>query len=429
MIDAFRRTQRGLRLRPFFCIVLAALCTAACQSAVAGEGVPQLVVPPLAEPTPLAVGTLGPVPAAAGKWWQLACATDELQTVPAQLGLLPGGDGLPNDALAGVFAVVPGSEGNRPCCFVLRQSEAAEAADGEWMSVRSIDDKSLGIWEGEQPVLVYNFGLVTAEQVPENDARRTRSCYIHPLYGLDGEVLTDDFPRDHYHHHGVFWTWPHVQIAGEEYDLWADRGIRQRFVGWLAPQGGPVAAVIGVENGWFVGERKVMIERVWIRAYRRSGDARAVDIDLVFIPVDETVTLWGAPGKSYGGLTVRFAPPSPKEAVITVPGEVTTEDLYDTPLPWADFSSRFSSAESLSGAAVFVPPDHPDFPPTWLTRHYGPLCIGWPGVRPKTFPAGEPFRLSYRIWVHRGQGEVNRVGQAYEAYQAARKARFQSAAD
>jgi len=29
---------------------------------------------------------------------------------------------------------------------------------------------------------------------------------------------------------------------------------------------------------------------------------------------------------------------------------------------------------------TYIHPSHPDFPPTWLTRHYGCLCVGWPGV-------------------------------------------------
>jgi sugar/nucleoside kinase (ribokinase family) len=36
--------------------------------------------------------------------------------------------------------------------------------------------------------------MVLPEGVPED---RRRSCYIHPIYGLDGQVLTDDFPKDH----------------------------------------------------------------------------------------------------------------------------------------------------------------------------------------------------------------------------------------
>ena len=62
-------------------------------------------------------------------------------------------------------------------------------------------------------MLVYNHGVITDEKVPAKDARRSRACYIHPLWGLNGEVLTDDFPKDHYHHHGVFWAWPHVEIG------------------------------------------------------------------------------------------------------------------------------------------------------------------------------------------------------------------------
>jgi hypothetical protein len=240
------------------------------------------------------------------------------------------------------------------------------------------------------------------------------------VWGLSGEVLTADFPKDHFHHHGVFWTWPHVGVGGKEYDLWLDRGIKQRFVRWLHRQIGPVAAVLAVENGWFVGDQKVMIERVWLRVYRVADDAQAVDLEILWVPVGPPVTLWGAGGKSYGGLTVRFADGKQK-SVITVPEGVTEDDLKETRLPWADFSNHFEHAPGLSGAAIFVHPEHPDYPPTWLTRHYGPLCIGWPGVKPKTFPAGRPFGLSYRIWIHKTAASVGQIREAYEAYVAAMK--------
>jgi hypothetical protein len=32
----------------------------------------------------------------------------------------------------------------------------------------------------------------------------SRSNYIHPLYDNDGEIITEDFPEDHLHHHGIF---------------------------------------------------------------------------------------------------------------------------------------------------------------------------------------------------------------------------------
>jgi hypothetical protein len=221
----------------------------------------------------------------------------------------------------------------------------------------------------------------------------------------------------------VFWTWPHVVIDGKEYDLWIDRGIRQKFVRWLGREAGPADASLGVENGWFVGDEQVMTEKVVLHVYPADEGNRAIDLELTFTPTDKPVTLWGAPGKSYGGLTVRLAPSSREATTITVPSGRTTADLPDTRLAWADFTSVMLGAEKPSGAAIFVPPDHPDYPPTWLTRHYGPLCIGWPGVKAKTFQPGESFRLSYRLWIHRGLPEHSDIQRTYDAYAAGLKAR------
>jgi len=388
----------------------------------AGESAPALLVS--ASPTTLHVAT--PLPPNAGLdtpgAWQLVEADDPQNVVPAEL--VPGvtAEGLADDRSKRVVCAIPpreGAAGERR--FTLEPAEGEPA--GARFRLEQVDDKSLGMWEGDSPVLVYNHGVITAENVPETDPRRSRACYVHPVYGLSGEVLTDDFPRDHYHHHGIFWTWPHVKIEGREYDLWADRGIKQRFVCWLCREAGPVAAVIGVENGWFVGDEKVMIERVWLRAYKPAGDTRSLDLELTWIPVNKPITLWGAGGKSYGGLTVRFAPPSGQDpsTVITVPSGPTSADLPDTPLAWADFTSKFGDHPGPSGAAVFVDPAHPDYPPTWLTRHYGPLCVGWPGVHPKTFEPGKPIRLNYRIWIHKTAVATAQIQQAYDAYAAAMK--------
>jgi hypothetical protein len=364
----------------------------------------------------------------AGQQWQLVEVDNPATVVPVQLIPAMTDDGQPAGQGRRLLAAIPPREGaGESRRFLLKPSEGAEADGGGGFRLEDLDDKSLKLSDGPSPVLVYNHGLITREDVPENDARRTRGCYVHPVWGLNGEVLTDDFPRDHYHHHGIFWTWPHVKIEGQEYDLWADRGVKQRFVGWLSKEAGPVAGVIGVENGWFVGEAKVMIERVWIRAYKPAGDSRPIDLEFAWIPVDKPITLWGAPNKSYGGLTMRFAPPARKgpKTVITVPSGPTTEDLPDTPLPWADFTSQFGDCMTRSGAAVFVAPNHPDYPPTWLTRYYGPLCVGWPGVNPKTFEPGKPIRLSYRVWIHKQAAETVEIQRAYDAYAAAMKAEWQ----
>jgi hypothetical protein len=283
-----------------------------------------------------------------------------------------------------------------------------------------VDERSLGLWEGDRPVLVYNQGVLSKPGVP---ADRNRSTYIHPLYGLDGEVLTDDFPVDHYHHRGLFWAWPHVRTGGREYDLWTIKGVHQRFERWLAQEARGNAALLAVENGWYAGNQKILQERAWIQVHQADDQARCIDLEFFWIPGPEAVTLAGAEGKSYGGLTIRYAPRS--GAVITTPLGTGSTDLEMTPLAWADYSGRWTGVTRPSGAALFIHPGHPDYPPTWLTRHYGALCIGWPGVEARTFSAGEPIHCRYRVWVHRGMATQVAIAAAYAAYEAETTARWE----
>ncbi len=275
-----------------------------------------------------------------------------------------------------------------------------------------VNDNSLGLWEGNRPVFVYNHGVMTNANAP---ADRARSSYVHPLYGLDGEVLTDDFPKDHFHHRGLFWAWPHVRIGDEEFDLWMLKGIRTQFERWLKRDAGKKSAVLGVQNGWFVGDRRVMDEQVWLRVWPATAAGRAADVELTWIPLEKPITLRGAEGKSYGGLTLRYAP-FKGETIITTPAGRTKEDLPIARLPWADLSAQFAGAAAVSGAAIFIAPAHPDYPPEWLTRHYGCLCVGWPGVKEQTFLPGKPIHCRYRVWIHRGAPEATNLAQAYQDY-------------
>ena len=86
-----------------------------------------------------------------------------------------------------------------------------------------------------------------------------------------------------------------------------------------------------------------------------------------------------------------------------------------------------TSPSTPSGAALFVSPEDPDFPPTWMARHYGILSIGWPGINGKTFPPGQPIRLNYRIWIHKSAVSLADLEKAYAAYALNNKAEWKVA--
>ena len=107
-------------------------------------------------------------------------------------------------------------------------AKGAEPTPG--FQFKAVSERSRGLFEGDKPVLVYNHGPMAK---PETPGARSRSSYVHPIYGLDGEVLTDDFPKDHLYHRGLFWAWPHIKIGDKEYDLWSARNdFQDRFERW-----------------------------------------------------------------------------------------------------------------------------------------------------------------------------------------------------
>ncbi len=292
---------------------------------------------------------------------------------------------------------------------------------------QAVSEQSLGLWENGKPVLVYNHGMIARPGAPGS---RARACYFHPVYGLDGEVITDDFPKDHLYHRGMYWAWPHIKAGEKEYDLWSARGeLRHVFGRWLTKEANADGARLSVENGWFDGEKQLVREQVLLAVHPAVAESRAIDVELRWTPLDLPLTLSGAEGKSYGGFNFRFGPRT--KTIITVPEDAklpdgiaapagrTSGDLLVTKLPWADFTADFSGPGKLSGAAIFVHPQHRDYPPTWMTRHYGLVSVGWPGVDPQTFPAGHTITCRYRVWIHRGSPAAAEIQKAYGEYRAA----------
>lgn len=391
--------------------------------AVSLEGERRLVVPASRAPLHIAVGVPEDVGLPSGTSWSLVEERGRVRGgVRAELIAAKEADGSTSAKGRTLVAVIPPGEGDAPRSFRLRPGpKGAKPA----FTFKPVSDLSLGLFEGDRPVFVYNHGTIGREGVPE---RYNRANYFHPVYGMDGEVLTDDFPKDHYHHRGMFWGWPTVRLGdgkggkGKTYNSWIPKGFEYKFERWTCRHAGSRAAALGVETGWHAGGRKVVHEKMLVVVHPASGDGRALDVEFVWTALDAPVTLKGAGGKGYGGLTFRFHARK-GTVVITVPSGRTKKDLVAKRLEWADLSARFGSAKGLSGASVFVDPGHPDYPPVWLTRHYGPLCVGWPGLVEGTLEPGKPVTCRYRVWLHRGDPEVDVIRSEYEAYKKSLQAR------
>jgi hypothetical protein len=280
------------------------------------------------------------------------------------------------------------------------------------------DGPALLVADGSRPVLQYNYGLRLVPGVPED---RRRASYIHPLFGPDGEVLTDDFPKDHFHHRGLYWAWPDVWLGDERVDQWHLKGVWTQFEEWLAQEAGRCRAVVGIRNGWYDAQRRRVVEEIaWLRVGPLEGAGRTLDIDLTWTAVAAPITIRGQKDdndKGYGGLQYRPAPGRDNLIATDTAPAITRKDTDRVPSKWADYSALFGDRSARSGVAIFTSPDHPGYPPGWTTRYYGFLGVAWPGLEKVTFSrGGPPLHLRYRIYIHRGGWDDGRVREAFEAW-------------
>lgn len=247
------------------------------------------------------------------------------------------------------------------------------------------------LYEDGKPVLAYNEAPQLAPGAPED---RRRCCYIYPAYTPSGVVVLDDFPKDHFHHRGLFWGWPGVQTAEGRYDIWMGRGIRHECVS-VATRGAALEAV----NVWVAGDKKIVEENVRITAHPAKGASRDIDVELTLKALGGEVTLSGSAekGKSYGGFNARFAPRT-ETKLRTDAGVITTdEDLVNH--AWAELEAVYNGKRAA--LRITNDPRNPGGAPQWCLRHYGFVGASFPGrsdaVQSYTLKPGQPLTLRYRV--------------------------------
>ena len=279
------------------------------------------------------------------------------------------------------------------------------------------DGTTLTVLEDGEKVLCYNHGRVDPPQgVPE---RYWRSSYIHPLYGLDGEVMTQDFPPDHYHHRGLYWTWPRCKVGERDMDLWAIAGAHQLFQEWVTREAGQEGAEVAVRNAWLFDDDPQPKVREDIRFVVHPADnqGRCIDFELVFTNVcEERVLIRGQTTKGYGGFCFR-PDATRKPLTFTAAQGVQAQDVLKLDTPWGDVSFRAEPGGPMSGVAIFQHSGNPGYPhPGWIFRHYGFLGASWPHVEGHELPPKASVRLRYRVYVHRGDATAADVAGRFKAY-------------
>ncbi len=272
--------------------------------------------------------------------------------------------------------------------------------------------------EGDTPIMVYQDQFT---KLPKRvDELFKRMGYFHPVYGLDGEIMTQDFPLDHRHHRGIFWSWPQSLAGDRKINIWEMDDARQHLV--AAPKFEEVEgkAHLSLEQAWRwddTPDKDIVGEHIEVVVHPATDLGRAMDFSITLTNLyDQDLKLMGqtTDNKGYGGFSIR-PDAQRKPFIFTATDGVVPEDALEYNTPWADISYPTErKGEKLSGAAIFQHGDLPGFPHKgWLFRNYAFLGQSWPHTNPTTLKPGESVTLKYRIYLHRGDAKAGKVAEAY----------------
>jgi hypothetical protein len=267
-------------------------------------------------------------------------------------------------------------------------------------------DEGVLFTEGEQAVLFY-------QRRPKSlDGKYTRADYVHPLYGLDGEVLTEDFPADHLHQRGIFWAWHQVYVGGKRVgDSWSLLDISWDVYEAQILGGNCESRALRVQVFWksplwtdASGEQKPFIdETTTITVHPAEGDIRKIDFEVRLLALEDGVRIGGADNeRGYGGFSARIRLPEGIEFIGRA-GPVEPRGTSVEAGPWLDFSGPFVSDDQISGLAILCHKSNPGYPQRWILRRRGSMQNPvWPGREPVALSRKKPVTLRYRLIIHRG---------------------------
>jgi hypothetical protein len=284
------------------------------------------------------------------------------------------------------------------------------------------DGKQVVIKAGEKEVLRYK---AEAGDFPRKDIKEIfkRGRYIQSIHTPSGKLVTDDFPPNHVHHHGVWSAWTKTEFEGRTPDFWnmGDGKGRVEFV--------------KVEDVWNKDGRAGlkthhrfidMMAKPEKEALRETWDVAVASAEKRYV-IDITITQTCAtdsplklPEYHYGGLGLRGNRAwdgAANAKFLTASGLTDRLKVNTAKEPWCWVGGKVDG--ETCGAAIFCHPSNFRSPqpirvhPTEPFFCYAPQQGGAMAIEP-----GKPYVARYRLIVADGEPDAEALKKAAAEYAA-----------
>ena len=255
-----------------------------------------------------------------------------------------------------------------------------------------------------------------------------RGGYIHPVLSPSGKQITDDYPSNHKHHHGIWFAWTSTEFEGRKPDFWnmGDSKGTVEFVSLDKTWGGAVHAGFASKHRQvdLTGPApKPALNETWnVKLFAVGNEAKQpyflFDLEVTDACAGESALK--LPQYRYGGIGVRGNWAwNGKDKLNFLNSEGSTDrskgDKNETRGRWAHMGGTLDGA--LTGIAVLGHPQNPYSPepqrihPTEPFLNFAPQQAGEVEIQP-----GKPLTLRYRFVVADGapdKAELDRLWNDY----------------
>ena len=254
---------------------------------------------------------------------------------------------------------------------------------------------------------------------PKNYEGEYERCnYIHPLWGIDGAVLTEDFPIDHPHQRGVFWAWHQVKINGKHIgDPWLLENFEQEVSEvefFLNPYGAGVlkTTVEWMSDQWIKRGQKspYLKENAKITIHPEERNYRRIDFEISLVALEENLKIGGSQDeKGYSGFSVRLKLPDDVEFA-GPEGEVEPQTTSVESEGYINISGSMGAGGKKAGVVIVDHPDNPGYPQPWILRSQNSMQnAAFPGRQAVSVSTSDPLVLKYSLIIYTGKMRERRI--------------------
>lgn len=234
-----------------------------------------------------------------------------------------------------------------------------------------------------------------------NKAGLTRNNFLHPVYDLNGNCITEDSPEDHPHHRGIFWAWHQIIINNKQVSNgWLLTNFTQRIknLEFVSTSGG--MGVLKYDSFWYEEDDlndPILREKIKISTYLSQGKYRRIDFEIELQALENNLKLGGSNDeKGYGGFSARI-----KTDYNT--SFIDENGLKLTPTNLQINGGRFVNIVNNKSGLVIIDRCKSN-QGKWILRQKGSMQNAvWPGAKPIDISITKPHKLKYSLIIHNGK--------------------------